>query len=324
MPKPQLLERTFEIERGSIDLETGKFPMVLASEGEATDGHVLNLRGATVPDQMPLQVAHANSPLETLGSITQAKLGTKGNTRVLRAMGEIEMGGEGPKSDIRRDLAFMVSEGHINSISLRAEGTKVIPRRELPKNHRAFVEPSEPDMLKRFGLFFEEFNALEGSIVAIGADRNAIIGRSNETTGAVQEFWRGFVVDEDDCKEELTNQLDELDTSLKEANEQAKRAVVDAIVKAHPDVDTSNIQDVRSLERFLGEMPGISRKEAKRLSSIKIETAQPSRDAKEETPELTIEEIREIVRGEFTDTMADIHTEVSALLSDTLGKVRVR
>ncbi len=77
----ETLERSFEIERGSIDLETGEFPIILATEGEATDGHMLNVRGGSIPDQIPLQVAHANSPLQTLGSITQSRQGTKGNLR---------------------------------------------------------------------------------------------------------------------------------------------------------------------------------------------------------------------------------------------------
>ena len=297
------LERTLEIERGSIDLKTGQFPMVLASESEASDGHILNLRGASVPEKMPLQVSHANSPLQTLGSITQISMGTKKGLHVLRAVGEIEMGGEGPQAEIRRDLAYMISEGHINSVSLRAEGTKVIPRRELPKNHRAYVEPAETDMLKRYGLFFEEFTALEGSIVALGADKNAIVGRSRETTGAVQEFWRGLVENEES-----------------EGNEKEQPEV--------QSLDTSDIQDIRSLERLLGEMPGVSRKEARRLASIKTETSQPSRDAKEEpkqdTLELTMEEIRKLVRGEFDNTIADIRHEVSDILNDALGKVRVR
>lgn len=304
------LERTIQIERGAIDLETGKFNMILASEAEASDGHVLNIRGASVPAKMPLQLSHAKSPLETLGSITQASPGTKAGVRVLRAIGEIEMGGEGAQADIRRDLAFMISEGHVGSISLRAEGTKVIPRRELPKNHRAFVEPTEPDIMKRFGLFFEEFNALEGSIVALGADKNAIIGRSLETEGAVQEFWRGFVEDQEDDTKIVVG----VDLATKEMK------VVSTVVER----DTDEIQDVRSLERFLGEMPGISKKEAKRLASIKTETTQPSRDAEETPPELTVEEIREIVRGEFEDTMSDIHKEVSDILNDAIGKVRVR
>ena len=274
--------------------------MILATESEASDGHLLNLRGATAPDKMPLQISHANSPLQTLGSITQISVEAKRGLRVLRALGEIEMGGEGPQAEIRRDLAYMISEGHINSVSLRAEGTKVIPRRELPKNHRAYVEPTETDMLKRYGLFFEEFTALEGSIVALGADKNAIVGRSRETTGAVQEFWESLIPGEDDPEEEPESEP----------------------------LDTSGIQDVRSLERLLGEMPGVSRKEAKRLASIKTETSQPSRDAKEEPPKdtlkLTTEEIRELVRGEFDNTIADIRHEISDILNDALGKVRVR
>ena len=309
------LERTYEIERGSIDLKTGQFPMILATEGEASDGHVLNLRGATIPDKMPLQISHANSPLQTLGSITQVSLGTKQGQRVLRAVGEIELGGEGPQAEIRRDLAYMIAEGHLSSVSLRAEGTKVIPRRELPKNHRAYVEPTEPDMLKRYGLFFEEFTALEGSIVAVGADRNAIIGRSHETTGAVQEFWRGFVEAEVPVEDE-------------DDEEAARIGQILSDWSVLTNWNTREIEDVRSLERYLGEMPGVSRKEAKRLASIKSETSQPSRDAEEEpktdTPELTMEEIRTIVRGEFKNTIADIRTEVSDILNDALGRVRIR
>lgn len=327
----QTLERKFEIERGSIDLETGKFPLVLASEGEASDGHILNIRGAHIPDKIPLQIAHANSPLETLGSITQAATGTKAGVRVIRAMGEIEMGGEGSQADIRKDLAFMVSEGHVRSISLRAEGTKVIPRRELPKNHRAFVEANEPDMLKRFGMFFEEFTALEGSLVAIGADKNAIVGRANETEGAVQEFWRGFVPDEEETslqedvdavREIIKDEFGELteDDGDIEVGDKVEFVRFEDIA-----LDTSDIENVRSLEQFLGGMPGISRKEAKRLASIKTETTQPPRDAQEKKrPELTNEEIREAVRGELSKTMPDIHKEVSDIISDALGRVRVR
>ena len=74
-------------------------------------------------------------------------------------------------------------------------------------------------------------------------------------------------------------------------------------------------------------MPGISRKEAKRLASIKTETTQPSRDAKEETkeetPEISMEDFREILRGELHDTASDIRNEVSEIMNDALGRVRV-
>lgn len=293
------VKRAFEIEREGINLETGEFPLVLASEAETSDGHILNIRGVNVPDKMPLQVSHMNSPLMTLGSITRAKPGTKKGVPVLRALGQIELGGEGPQADIRRDLAYMISEGHVSAVSIRAEGTKVVPRTQLPKNHRAYVDPDEKDFVKRFGLFFEESNALEGSIVALGADKNAIIGRSRETEGEVQEFWRGFVEEESQ------------DRKIPEEEE----------IKH----DTSEIQDVRSLEKFLGEMPGISRKEARRLASIKTETTQPPRDAQEQKrPELTEEEIRQAVRSELSQTMTGIQEEVSEIINDALGRVRVR
>ncbi len=286
----QTVERTFEIERGSIDMETGEFPLVLATQGEASDGNILNIRGANIPERMPLQLNHANSPTETLGSILSTRQAQKNGLPVLRATGQIELTGEGPLADIRRDLAHMISAGHIGAMSLRAVGDKVTPRTDLPKDHFAFVERDEPNLNKRFGLFFERFTGLEGSIVALPADKGAIIGRAQETEGPVKEFWESMIPEE------------------------------------MPEQDTSDIEDVRSLERFLGEMPGISRKEAKRLASIKTETTQPSRDAEEQYPEpdLTVEEIREIVRGEFTNTMTDIRDEVSDILNDALGKVRVR
>ena len=303
MPTP--LERTIHIDREKINPETGEFPLVLATQGEATDGNILNIRGADIPERMPLQLAHANSPTQTLGSIFSVRQGQKKGLPVLRATGKIDLEGEGALADIRRDLAHMINEGHVTGMSLRAEGTKVTPRTELPRDHFAFVERDEPNLLKRFGAFFERFTGLEGSIVALPADTGAIIGRAQETEGPIREFWESFLPEEGDSPE---------------TQETPQIGVIE--------YNTTDIEDVRSLERFLGEMPGISRKEAKRLASIKTETAQPSRDAKEETPEITVEEIsmeeiREIFRGEITNTLSDIRNEVSDLMSETLGKVRV-
>ena len=89
------LERT--IDQGTIDLETGEFPLVLATQGEATDGNVLNIRGASIPDSIPLQVNHQNSPLQTIGSVFGIRKGTKQGLPVLRAIARIELDGEGPK-----------------------------------------------------------------------------------------------------------------------------------------------------------------------------------------------------------------------------------
>jgi hypothetical protein len=100
---------------------------------------------------------------------------------VLRAIGPIELEGEGAHAAIRRDIARMIAKGHLSAISIRAQGEKLTPRKDLPKDHPAAARENEPNLAKRFGLFFERFTPLEGSIVALGADRAAIIGRSLET-----------------------------------------------------------------------------------------------------------------------------------------------
>jgi len=286
------LLRTLELERGSIDLETGEFPMVLATQGEASDGHILNIRGGNVPAKMPLQINHANSPAKTIGSIFDGRRGTKNGLPVLRATGQIELGGEGTGAAIRRDLAFMISEGHIGAVSLRAQGDKVIRRTDLPKEHFAHVGADEPDPRRRYGLFFERFTALEGSIVALPADRGAIIGRAEETEGEVQEFWR----------------------SLAE----------DAPAPQEPEIFSfSTIETKRDLERFLRDV-GASRSEAKRLVAL----VQPPRDAEEQVeplarpePEDFVRDARKMIRAELAGLKEETFKECSALLKRALGRI---
>ena len=63
----QTLIATIERTNGEspIDLETGEFPLVLATQGESADGHILNIAGASAPGRIPLQVDHSNSALGT-------------------------------------------------------------------------------------------------------------------------------------------------------------------------------------------------------------------------------------------------------------------
>jgi hypothetical protein len=163
----------------SINLETGEFPMVLATEGEASDGHILSIRGGSFPDSLPLQLSHANDPQATLGSIRGFEKQLKENPARVTAMGQIEL--TGPSAEARRDLAHMISKGHVNRVSIRWDGTKATPRRALPREHPAYVAEDEPSFIKRSGVFFEEWRALEGSVVAVPADSEAVIGRMIET-----------------------------------------------------------------------------------------------------------------------------------------------
>ena len=61
--------RTARIE--SVD-ENGVFRATLATEGEASDGDILSIKGGKIPKRMPMLNGHYNSATEQLGSITDA------------------------------------------------------------------------------------------------------------------------------------------------------------------------------------------------------------------------------------------------------------
>jgi hypothetical protein len=190
-----MMERIARVDTISDD---GSFAMTLATEAEASDGHILSIRGGQVPDKMPLLVSHWNDPSGTAGSITHATKDLDSSPPRLRAIGQIELGGEGPSAEIRRDLAHMVKQGHIGAVSVRWDEIvgKSTRRVNLPGDHPHFVDgEKETDARKKYGLYFEEWRAMEGSIVAIGADPKALIGRAIETEGDVRTFWREMAGD---------------------------------------------------------------------------------------------------------------------------------
>lgn len=174
--------------------ESGRFSMTLVTEGEASDGHILNVAGGHLPERMPLLVSHWNDPSGAAGSVTEPEKRTKDKPPRVRAVGQIEMEGEGAPAEIRRDLAFMIQKGHVGAVSVRwdeVEGKPPVRRVNLPSDHPYYVDAeTERGSAKRWGYYFEEWRAMEGSIVALGADPGALIGRAEETTGAVRSFWR--------------------------------------------------------------------------------------------------------------------------------------
>ncbi len=175
---------------------SGEFQMTLASEGEASDGDILSIKGGKIPEQMPLLSSHFNEPTHQLGSITGARKHLQSSPPTLSALGQIEMGGEGPSADIRRDLAFMIAQGHVNGVSIRWDTVpgKFTRRVNLPSDHPHFVDENESGPA-RFGVFFEEWRAMEGSVVALGADPKAVIARAADTTTPehVAQFWRSMI-----------------------------------------------------------------------------------------------------------------------------------
>jgi len=176
------------IERAAGDA-SGVVRGVVASEGEATDGHMLSIKGGICEPPAPMLFGHDSYTQDgTVGSWNQF---TKSKGRVL-GVGQIELGGEGGKSEARRDLAFMVDAGHFRALSVRWEETEEPVRRvNLSKDHPAFVDGAkETDYRKLYGYFFPGWRLLEASIVPLGADPACLIGRMLETKGAVRQLWR--------------------------------------------------------------------------------------------------------------------------------------
>ena len=174
---------TDAIDRSRDGLEPASFRLTLATDGEASDGHILSVEGAELPAQLPLLIAHENDPRAQIGHLDSFSLHLRQSPKRLRAIGKIEMGGEGAAAEERRDLALKIERGHLRGMSVRWDslGTP-IPRMELPDGHPARVEDDEPDARKRIGLYFSKWRALEGSLVPVGADAEAAIGRAFNLT----------------------------------------------------------------------------------------------------------------------------------------------
>lgn len=177
-----------------IDTETGEFDLVLATEGEASDGHVISIRGLDFADTIPLQVDHSRSVLANLGTVSRMRRDTVDGVAALRGVGQIRLTGDGEGLEARRDLVDAISSGHVRGTSLTWDSIKQVERRELPKGHAAKVTTSEPSFRKKYGIFFEQSRAIEQSIVGIPADREALIGRSGSATSEIsRSMWEGMI-----------------------------------------------------------------------------------------------------------------------------------
>ena len=149
------MEREFaeEYERttlaAAVGGEDGAISGLLATDGEASDGDILDMDGGQIPSRAPLLFGHQDwSGDRNLGSWEKfkkvdtgkavKKLGGKG----LHGDARIELDGpDGPQKDWRTDMAFMVGRKHINGLSIRWSGVGDPLRRvNLPSDHPAFVD----------------------------------------------------------------------------------------------------------------------------------------------------------------------------------------
>ena len=179
------LEASIIREGEGSESSMGTFPAVLASDGEASDGHILHIPGNHTPPRMPMLFGHTSDAMApAMGSITKPVKGKSadGKNRVLRTINVINMEGDGQMADIRRNVARLVHDGDLNAMSVRWVPLEVIRRIDLPKNHFAYVDgETEPrDSEKYWGYFHKKSRSQEGSIVAIGADPLALKGRADD------------------------------------------------------------------------------------------------------------------------------------------------
>lgn len=185
--------RIFSVDRSSVDAESGTFEATLFTDGEASDGHILNIKGGKIPKRMPLFVNHTADPTTQLGSLYPV-----GKTdHEVRVRGEIMLDGDGAPLEVRRDLLAKMAAGHVSRMSGRWDAAdKDVQRRvNLPADHFAHVDEKKADSRQLWGLYFDKWEAMEGSVVGLGADPQAVMrwARDEESPECVREFWKAQV-----------------------------------------------------------------------------------------------------------------------------------
>lgn len=215
MSAPMIVSRRLddELERGALNLETGEFQMTLATDGEASDGHILNIDGAITQPRMPLLFNHSSTEaIPVLGSVVE----TRKEGGKLRATGRFNLSGEDQLADLRRGIAQLVSDGDLRAVSVRWEGTKSVRRTALPESHPHYVKPGTGGA-KEWGHYFEKWRVLEGSVVSIGADPKALIGRAQSEI--VRAALRSVLSDPQGASDEAAARLQVLADCIREARE---------------------------------------------------------------------------------------------------------
>ena len=224
------MDRSIQLTRGVIDMETGEFPATLATNGPASDPHILDIRTLRVPEHIPMFPNHDADPIRQLGSMhSPHKVGqsSKLGGASLKMIGRMDLDGDNALGDIRRDVARRISVGDISQMSVRwghDEMTIATPRNDeaaLKKVNGGFAF-SKLEGGWEVPMFIQHAPVLEGSIVGLGADEAALIGRSQDTNlpQHVRDFYRMLTtaqrVEPEELEKEIVEQIEEfrdLDTS---------------------------------------------------------------------------------------------------------------
>lgn len=228
-----------------IDTDTGEFDMVMATEGEASDGHIIRIAGLEYGDEIPLQLDHSRSVLSTVGVVRNLRKGKVDGVPALRGTGVIRLTGDGDQLAARRDLVDGIASGDLRSVSMTWDGLKVKERRDLPANHPHHVASGAADARKRWGLYFESARIVEQSIVSVGADRNALIGRAETAENAVsREIWQNFAEGIADRHSRESEIIHALEVKLRDLEQRLGEAEASRSSDPIPETDPLNLVDV--------------------------------------------------------------------------------
>lgn len=301
-------KRTLELERAHVNTETGEFTTVLFTSGEASDGHILDVRGAELPNDMPLFVGHYADPIDQLGTLFPAER----TDTAIHYRGRIETSGEGASADIRRDLLLKMANGHVKRMSGRwdADAENVRRRVDLPSDHFAHVAKDAPNP-QRSGSLFETWRAVEGSIVGLGADPAATMRWARDAEApAVRDFWNTH------AREQAVESFKLATGSLIEAGMTAPE-IIESIEQAYKieRVDSDVIARLGSIEDLIAD---IGERSAEREEPKPQET---ERKLAASLPALTIEQVTRVLGSTLEASEERVAAMVDTKIATARGKV---
>lgn len=304
-------------QREAITTE-GTLKGTLATDGEASDGDILDIAGGTAKPGIPLLFGH-----DTVGWDTLRNLGSwlsfEKTQHTLDGSAKIELDGDGAGAEFRRDVAHMIANRHIRALSLRWEATKEPIRRvNLPSDHPAFVDDgTEKDPRKRWGLYYPAWNALEGSVVSLGADKVAMIARANDTTPS-SEIWRGvlrdhWMVPPPPAPQLLGHEVKPVEDLMREYGRDVSDVAVDLLDRLEAGEELADEQQQAILRAIFGEdTPSLADAapsgEPAQRPQVPVEVGAPTR-----------EEIRELFAEFVTSCSEEFRTGARALIRELVG-----
>lgn len=172
--------------------KAGGISGIVATGGEASDGHILNVAGVRITDNTPMFFEH----WRTLGAWDKFEKINEGDpaNASIHGVGQIKLGGEGEEKAWRNDVNYLVDEKVIGGLSIRWDAIdRPVLRTTLSKDHWAFVDAEEAKGEQEWGLYFDTSEMMENSVVTFGADKEALIERMDASEGGLRSIWREVI-----------------------------------------------------------------------------------------------------------------------------------